>query len=415
MRPRIVITGMGVVSPLGSALTTFWEGLLAGRSGIQRITRFDASNLPCQIAGEVTDFDSGDLLSAKEVRRLPRAAQMALGATQQALQDARLDLPLADSMRGGVVLGTAMGGLEMVTNGVEVLHKRGPNRLSPFVLPGAIPNLSAFLIAQITGFTGTNVTLTTSCASSTQAIGLAVDLIRAGRLDVVITGGTEGLLQDYTIAGFCAMRALPVRYNDAPQRASRPFDADREGFVFSEGAGVLVLETLEHALARNAPIYAELVGHAASNDAYHISAPEPSGYGRIQAMQAALQDAGISPKNIDYISAHGTSTPLNDLSETQVIKALFGEDAYHIPISAIKSMLGHALGAAGALEAIACALGLREQVIPPTINYETPDPQCDLDYVPNRARRHSMTWALSNSFGLGGQNACLVFKRWQPA
>lgn len=413
MRPRVVITGMGVVSPLGSSLTTFWEGLLAGRSGIRRITRFDARNLPCRIAGEVTDFDPGDFLSAKEVRRLPRAAQMALGATQQALQDARLDLPLADSMRGGVIFGTAMGGLEMVTNGIDVLHKRGPHRVSPFVLPGAIPNLSAFLIAQTTGFTGTNATLTTSCASGTQAIGLAVDLIRAGRLDVAITGGTEGLLQDYTIAGFCAMRALPVRYNDMPQRASRPFDADREGFVFSEGSGVLVLETLEHALARRAPIYAEIVGHAASSDAYHISAPEPNGYGRIQAMQAALQDAGISPKSIDYISAHGTSTPLNDLSETQTIKALFGEDAYHIPISAIKSMLGHAMGAAGALEAIACALSLREQIIPPTINYETPDPQCDLDYVPNRARRHSMTWALSNSFGLGGQNACLVLKRWQ--
>ncbi len=413
MRPRVVITGMGVVSPLGSSLTTFWEELLAGRSGIQRITRFDASNLPCQIAGEVTDFDPGDFLSAKEVRRLPRAAQMALGATQQALQDARLDLPLTDSMRGGVIFGTAMGGLEMVTDGIEVLRKRGPNRVSPFVLPGAIPNLSAFLIAQATGFTGTNATLTTSCASGNQAIGLAVDLIRSGRLDVAITGGTEGLLQEYTIAGFCAMRVLPVGYNDAPQRASRPFDANREGFVFSEGAGVLVLETLEHALARSAPIYAEIVGHAASSDAYHISAPEPGGYGRIQAMQAALQDAGISPKVIDYINAHGTSTQLNDLSETQAIKALFGEDAYNIPISAIKSMLGHTMGAAGALEAIACALSLRDQVIPPTINYETPDPQCDLDYVPNRSRRHNMTWALNNSFGLGGQNACLVFKRWQ--
>ncbi|GAB4534523.1 MAG: beta-ketoacyl-ACP synthase II [Anaerolineales bacterium] len=413
MNFRVVITGMGAVTPLGASLHAFWEGLLAGRSGIRRITRFDSTDLPCQIAGEVPDFNATDYLPGKDARRLPRSAQLAFGAARQALDDSGLHLPLVDGTRGSVIFGTAMGGVDMVTAGVETMRTRGVERISPFVLPGAIPNLSAFLIAQAAGFTGPNATLTTSCASGTQAIGMAADLVRTGSVDVVVTGGTEGLLQDYAIAGFCAMRALAVSYNQDPQRASRPFDARREGFVFAEGAGALVLERLEHALARGAHIYAEITGHAATTDAYHIAVPEPGGHGRMRAMQQALQKAGIAPQDVDYINAHGTSTPLNDASETQAIKAVFGEAAYHIPISAIKSMLGHAMGASGALEAIACALGLQAQIIPPTINYEMPDPQCDLDYVPNQARRHAMTWVLSNSFGLGGQNACLVFKRWQ--
>ncbi|RMF50900.1 MAG: beta-ketoacyl-[acyl-carrier-protein] synthase II [Anaerolineae bacterium] len=411
-KKRVVITGLGAVTPLGASLHDFWQGLLAGRSGVRRITRFDPTPFACQIAGEVPDFDPIAYLSRKEARHTPRSAQMAFGAALQALEDAALPLPLADTTRGGVVVGTAMGGIDMMESGIQTMRRRGPQRVSPFILPGAIPNLSAFLIARHTAFTGPNFTVSTACASGTQAIGTAAELIRSGKVDVAIAGGTEALVQDYAIAGFEAMHALVTGYNHAPERASRPFDADRQGFVFSEGAGMLVLESLEHAMARGAHVYAEVLGQAATTDAYHIAAPHPQARGRVQAMQQALADAGLRPEQVDYISAHGTGTVLNDLSETQAIKHVFGEHAYRIPVSAIKSMLGHAMGAAGALEAIACALSLQGQVIPPTINYETPDPQCDLDYVPNQARKHAMQYALSNSFGLGGQNACLVFARW---
>ncbi len=412
---RVVITGMGAVTPLGASLETFWEGLLAGRSGIRRITRFDPAAFACQVAGEVPDFEPTEYMPRKEARRLPRSAQMAVAAAQQALQDAALPLPLADTALGGVVIGTAMGGVDMIDAGIQATRRRGPHRVNPFTLPGAIPNISAFLVARQADFTGPNLTITTACASGSQAVGVAVELIRSGRIQVAVSGGTEALVQDYAIAGFESMHALVTAYNHAPQRASRPFDADRQGFVFSEAAGMLVLERLEHAQARGAHIYAEIVGQAATTDAYHIAAPHPEARGRIQAMQYALRDAALVPAQIGYISAHGTSTRLNDLSETQAIKQVFGKHAYRIPVSSIKSMIGHPMGAAGALEAIACALALQEQIIPPTINYENPDPQCDLDYVPNRARTHAMRYALSNSFGLGGQNACLVLARWNGA
>lgn len=413
-RPRIVITGLGAITALGSSVAKYWEGLHNGCSGIRRITQFDSSSMPCQIAGEIPDFEVGDYMERKEARRIPRSAQIALAAAIQAVKHAGLPGTMPEPERSGVVFGTAMGGIDRADEGIQILRTQGIDRINPFSLPAGIPNLAAFIIAREFQCRGPNSTLTTACATGTQTVGEGAELIRRGAADIVVTGGTEALIRDYAIAGFSAMRALPINYNHQPESASRPFDAQREGFVFSEGAGSLILENLEHAQARGARIYAEVIGQASSADAFHIAAPDPEAAGPARAMRWALEDAGISPDSVDYINAHGTSTPLNDTTETRAIKMVFGEHAYRLAISSTKSMIGHAMGASGALEAIACALTIDEGWIPPTINYENPDPDCDLDYVPNHTRKQQVNIALSNSFGLGGQNACLVLKRFHP-
>jgi 3-oxoacyl-[acyl-carrier-protein] synthase II len=409
---RVVITGLGAVTSLGSSVERLWEGLLAGRSGIRRITQFDASEYPCQIAGEIPDFDPGQYLERKEARRFPRSSQIALASARQAMQDAGLPEAMPEPERAGVVFGTAIGGADRLDDGIQTLRSSGYKSVNPFILPGAIPNLSAFLIAKELRCLGPNVTITTACATGTQAIGEGAEYIRRGVADVVISGGTEAVLRDFAIGGFMAMRALPVSYNENPEAASRPFDLKREGFVFSEGAGAVILESLDHALSRGARIYAEVAGHASSTDGFHMAAPDPEAAGPIRAMRWALADAGIEPNRVNYINAHGSSTPLNDATETKAIKAVFGEYAYMLAISSTKSMLGHAMGASGTLEAIACTLAIIHGWLPPTINLEYPDPECDLDYVPNQARRCEVEVTLSNSFGLGGQNACLVLKRY---
>ncbi len=412
-KPRVVITGLGAISALGSSVKQLWEGLVNGHSGIRRITSFDPSNLPCQIAGEIPDFNPKEYMPVKEARRMSRSAQIGLASAVQAFSDAGYDGTMPNPERTGVVFGTAVGGIEYLIDGLEVYHKKGLERVNPFTLPGGLPNMAAFLIAQRFQCLGPNATIVTACATGTQAIGEAANYIQRGLADVMIAGGTEALVQDYSIAGFSAMRALPVNYNNNPSKASRPFDISREGFVFSEGAAALVLENLDHALTRGVEIYAEVLGYASSCEGYHIAAPEPNGNGAIRTIKWALKDACILPDDVDYINAHGSSTPLNDVMETKAIKAVFGDRAYKVPVNSTKSMLGHAMGASGTLEAIACTLTIKHNVIHPTINLENPDPECDLDYVPNQAREQRVKVALSNSFGLGGQNACILIKEYQ--
>jgi beta-ketoacyl-acyl-carrier-protein synthase II len=412
-RPRAVITGLGAITPLGLDVGQFWEGLTAGRSGITRITQFDASHLPCQVAGEVKDFDPGRYMDFKEARRMSRCSQLAIATAREAMRDAGFNGNFADPERVGVVLGTAIGGLEKADEGITTLRQHGYGRVNPFIAPAAICNMPAHHLSQMHHTLGPLSTIVTACAAGTQAVGEAAEVIRRGAADVVITGGVEATIRDFAIGGFSAMRALPTRFNHQPERASRPFNKDRDGFVYSEGCGVLILENLEHARGRGARIYAEVIGQASSSDAYHVAMPDPTAEGAVRAMRWALQDAGISLDEVDYINAHGTSTPANDAGETLAIKKLFGERAYSIPISSTKSMIGHPMGAAGALEAIACALSLTHGLIHPTINYECPDPDCDLDYVPNTAREVRARTTLSNSFGLGGQNACLVLRRFE--
>jgi len=410
---RAVITGLGAVTPLGESIPGIWENLLAGRSGIRKITRFDASGLPCQIAGEIPDFEPTRYIDKKEARRLARSSQIALAAAMKAVDDSGLPATMPVPERSAVYFGTGIGGLDVYEDNNKVYLERGYSRVNPFSLPGTIPNMAAFAIGRQFQCLGPNFTITTACATSTQALGEACELIRRDRADVVISGGTEAMIRDFALVGFIAMRGLTSSFNDNPERASRPFDLNREGFVFSEGAGALTVEELEHARKRGAHIYAEIVGHAASSDGFHMAAPDPEGAGPSRAMQWALADANLNPADIDYINAHGTSTALNDSTETRAIKKVFGDQAYKIPISSTKSMLGHAMGASGALEAIVCAQAIQHGWLPPTINYETPDPECDLDYVPNQPRQVSVDTTLSNSFGLGGQNACLVLKRYQ--
>ncbi len=413
VQKRVVITGMGLISVLGSTLSAFWENLISGKSGIRRITQFDASQMPCQIAGEIPEFKPEDFMDRRDARRVSRAAQIALAAARNAMNDAGLPLIMPDPERAGVVFGTAIGGLEKLDEALLSLRAKGVDRLNPFSVPSGIPNLPAFLIAREIQCLGPSSTITTACATGTQAVGEAAEYIRRGAAEIVLAGGVEALIRDFAIGGFCAMRALPVSYNDNPERASRPFDSKREGFIFSEGAACLVLESLEHAVARGARIYAEVAGHASSCDGYDMAAPEPEGRGAIRCMRWALQNAGFEPKDVDYINAHGTSTPLNDSTETKAIKTLFGDHALKVAINSTKSMTGHAMGASGAIEAIVCALSIHKQRIHPTINYENPDPECDLDYTPNNPRSVDINVTLSNSFGLGGQNACLVLKKFQ--
>lgn len=407
---RVVITGLGAVTPLGLTVQEYWDGLIRGRSGIRKITLFDASQMPCQIAGEVPDFDPNNYMDRKTVRRMPRSSQLALAAARQAIEDAGLAYPMTEPERAGVLVGTAVGGLDTLNAAGEILRTKGYDRMPPLFLPSGIPNVPAFLIAQEFQCLGPNNTTSTACAAGTQAVGEGSEWIRRGAADVVIAGGAEAIVMELVVGAFSVMRALPVDFNDQPELASRPFDAKRQGFVLSEGAAMLVLEELEHARARRAHIYAEVLGHASSSDGYDLAALQPEGLGPRRAMQWAIDNAGIQPNEVDYINAHGTSTPLNDKTETLAIKKVFGEAAYDVAISSTKSMVGHAMGASGALEAIACALAIQNGIIPPTINYENPDPECDLFYTPNQAMRRKVNIAMSNSFGLGGQNACLVLK-----
>lgn len=411
-RTQVVVTGMGALTPLGNSVQEMWDGLLAGRSGAGPISVADSSNYPCQIIGELKGFDALDYISRKQVRQMPTAAQLALITSEQALNDAGLDPSNIDRDRVGVIIGTAGGSAMEETERATRQLENGRGRLSPFQVLRFWPNMPAFYVSQAYGFRGYNATLCTACAASTQAIGDAVRAIQRGEADVMLAGGTEYLISETVFAGFAAMRALATSYNDDPTRAMRPFDADREGFIAGLGAATLILESLDHALARGAHIYAEVLGSGVSNDAFHLIAPDPEGGGAALAMRRALSDASVDPISVDYINAHGTSTPLGDVAETKAIKIVFGENAYDTPISSTKSMVGHMMGAAGAVEAIACIMTLNDGVIHPTINYETPDPECDLDYVPNVARKADVNVALSNSFGLGGQNACVVLGRF---
>jgi len=406
LRRRVVVTGLGAVTPVGIGVDAFWRGLLEGRSGVGYITRFDTTDFPVKIGAEVTDFDPLDFIDRKEARRMDRFCQFAVAAAELAVEDAGLDK--YDPDRTGVVMGTGVGGMETLIQQLDVMKRRGPERVSPFFVPMMIANMAAGQIAIRFDARGPNSTVVTACAAATNAIGDAFRIIASGLADVMITGGAEAAFVPIAVAGFWTMRALSRR-NGEPEKASRPFDAGRDGFVMGEGAGVLVLESLEHALARGAEIYGEVLGYGMAADAYHITAPAPRGAGGVRSMTWALEDAGLEPESVDYINAHGTSTPLNDRLETEAIKTVFGQHAYKLAVSSTKSVTGHLLGAAGAIEAMACLLAIRDGVVPPTINHDQPDEGCDLDYVPNVARRMKVRIALSNSFGFGGQNATLIF------
>ncbi|NLO89583.1 MAG: beta-ketoacyl-ACP synthase II [Clostridia bacterium] len=409
---RVVITGIGIISPVGIGKNKFWEALVEGKSGITKITRFDVRDYPTKIAGEVKDFSPFDYIDKKEARRMDRFAQFAVAAGKMAVEDSGLDLEKIDKDRVGVILGTGIGGTETFEEQHRVLLNKGPNRVSPFFIPMMIGNMGAGQISIQLGLKGTNITIVNACASGAIAVGEAFRTLQRGDADVILSGGSEAALTPMSLAGFCTMKAMTT-HNEEPQKASRPFDAKRDGFVLSEGAGIVVMETLNHALSRGARIYAEVIGYGCTADAYHITAPAPDGEGAVKAMQKALDDAGIEPKDVEYINAHGTSTQLNDKYETLAIKKVFGDHAYSLAVSSNKSMIGHLLGAAGAVEIIATVLTIYEGIIPPTINYENPDPECDLDYVPNKSRRASVNAALSNSLGFGGHNATVVVQRFK--
>ena len=411
-RNRVVVTGMGAITPLGQTPDAFWANLLAGKPGIGPMTLCDATDYPCRIAGEVRDFDPTQYIDGKEARRMARFSQLAVAAGLTAVESAGLDISQEDPYRVGVVLGNGNGGFPTLEDNCRVLAEKGGMRMTPFFFPMVLPNMAAANLSRYVGAHGYNSTATTACAASNQAIGQALDVIRRGSADVVLAGGTEAGISQLGLAGFSVMRALSTR-NDEPEKASRPFDANRDGFVPSEGSAILVLESLEHAQKRNAAIIGEIVGFGCTSDAGHLVQPEETGASAAEAMKQALLDAGLGLDQVDYINAHGTSTPLNDALETVAIKRLFGDLAYKIPISSTKSMIGHSLGASGSLEAIACLKSINDGKVHPTINYQEADPACDLDYVPNQARSLDVKVVLSNAFGFGGQNACLVFRRFE--
>ena len=406
---RVVITGMGAISPLGLTAEDFWKNLVAGKSGVGPMTLCDPTEYPCRISGEVKDFDPEQYINGKEARRMARFSQMAVAAALTAVENARLDIAKEDPYKVGVLLGNGNGGFPTLEENCRILASRGGMRMSPFFFPMILPNMAAANVGRFVGAKGYNATATTACAASNQAIGQALEVVRRGTAHVVLAGGAEAGISQLGLAGFAVMRALST-HNDEPEKASRPFDANRDGFVPAEGAVLLVLESLDHARSRGATILCELAGFGCTSDAGHPVQPEETGSSAAEAMRLALEDAGLSTADVDYINAHGTSTPLNDAIETVAIKRLFGERAYQIPISSTKSMIGHSLGAAGALEAVACVKTITDSIIHPTINYEMPDPACDLDYVPNKARQQPVKVVLSNAFGFGGQNACLVFR-----
>jgi len=411
---RVVVTGTGAITPVGIGVENMWKALLAGRSGVKRIRRFDVSEFPTQFAGEITDFDPSQFMDFKETKRTARFTQLAVAATQEAIQNACLDLPREDPTRVGMAIGSAIGAVDTIEEQARILHEKGLRRVNPTVLPIVIANAAACHIAINLGIKGPTHSPVAACATGTVAVGEALRLLQSGVVDVMLAGGTEAATCPLGLVAFSRLGALST-HNDEPEKACRPFDAKRDGTVMGEGAAVLVLETLEHAQRRNAPILAEVLGYGFTEDAYHIAAPDPTGDGAARAINAALADAGISPAEVDYVAPHGTATPLNDISETLACKIAFGERAYHIPISSNKSMLGHLLGAAGAISTVVAMLAIRDGIVPPTINLEYPDPQCDLDYVPNHARRVQVDTAIANAFGFGGQNATVVVRRMDVA
>jgi 3-oxoacyl-[acyl-carrier-protein] synthase II len=414
---RVVVTGLGAVTPIGNDVPAYWDALVAGRSGIGRIASFDPVNLDCKIAGEVKGFEPDAVMPKKEVRRNDRYVHFAWAAALEALRDAGLEVPFTDERaaeRAGVVIGSGIGGINTMIRDIIEAHDHGVERIGPFLVTSMIADMAAGYVAIYANLRGPNFAAVSACASSNHAIGQSLLAIRRGDADVMVAGGAEAGISEIPIGAFAAMRALSTKRNDAPQQACRPFDAQREGFVMAEGAGIVVIEALDHALARGATIHAELVGYAATDDASHITLPAPGGRGAVGSMSLALADAGLTGDDIDYINAHGTSTIPNDRAETAAIKTTFGERAYAIPVSSTKSMTGHLLGAAGGVEAVACVRAIETGCLPPTINYEHPDPQCDLDYVPNEARQANVDAAMSNSFGFGGHNATLIFQRYAP-
>jgi 3-oxoacyl-[acyl-carrier-protein] synthase II len=406
---RVVVTGLGAVTPLGNDRRSTWEAAVAGQSGIDFISTFDTSGFPVRIAAEVRGFDPAAVVGPKEARRLDRNVVMGVAAAAEAVEDASLDSAY-DPDRVGVLFGTAIGGLIGITEQHQIFRERGPDRVSPYFIPSVLVDAASGQIAIALGLRGPNYAPVSACATGSTAIGEAAEVIRRGAADAVLAGGAEACLHPLILAGFCAMRGLAAE-EEYPPRASRPFDLTRDGFVMGEGACVLVLEELEAARARGARVYAEVLGYGASNDAHHLARPDPESVGVVEMMRAALDRAGIEPERVGYINAHGTSTPLGDLAETKAVKEVFGDHAYQLAVSSTKSMTGHCFGAAGAVEALMCVLAIHEGVLPPTINYETPDPECDLDYVPNEARPVQVDVALSNAMGLGGHNGCLLFGR----
>ena len=412
---RVVVTGMGALTPIGNDVPAYWNGLVNGRSGITRISLFDPDKVASKVAGEVKGFDADAVMPKKEVRRNDRYVHYAWAAVAEAMRDAGLDNPITDeglAWRTGCIIGSGIGGINTMIRDVQEATLEGIHKIGPFLVTAMIPDMAAGYVAIYANARGPNYATVSACSSSNHAIGDSMNIIRRGEADVMIAGGAEAGIGEIPVAAFSAMRALSTKCNDAPEKASRPFDAERDGFVMGDGAGVLVLEELEHARARGATIHAEVVGYGATDDASHITLPAPGGRGAVESMRVAIADAGVTTDDIDYINAHGTSTPPNDRSETAAIKTLFGERAYRVPVSSTKSMTGHLMGAGGGIEAIATIRAIETGILPPTINLDHPDPDCDLDYVPNEAREHEVTVGMSNSFGFGGHNATLVFRRF---
>ncbi|MEY3001432.1 MAG: hypothetical protein RL648_1646 [Verrucomicrobiota bacterium] len=412
-KTRVVVTGMGAVTPLGNTVEAYWEGLIAGHSGLGPVTAFDPTDYPCKVGGEVKGFEPSEWMDAKDAKRNDRFTQFAIAASKMAMAGARLKAAdLADPYRFGCIVGSGIGGLDTIEKQTFRLWESGPRRVSPFMIPMLISNMASGVVGIEVGAKGPNYGIVSACATASHAIGDCLRILRAGEADVMLAGGAEASITRVGYAGFCNMKAMGTAFNDQPERASRPFDARRDGFIMGEGAGVLVLETLEHALGRGATILAEVAGHAATCDAYHITSPDPAGEGLQRCMLNALKDAGLGPAEVDYINAHGTSTPYNDRTESAAIAAVFADALERLPISSTKSMTGHLLGAAGGIEAIACIQSIREGWVPPTINYEFPDPDCPLNYVPNVAIKVPVRVAISNNLGFGGHNATLVFKAY---
>lgn len=413
---RVVVTGLGVVSPVGNTVHDFWKSILEGRSGVKRLQAFDPEHFSCKIAAEVRDFNPTSYLSPKEMKRMDRFVQFAVVSAKMALADSKLDMSREDPTRIGVMIGSGIGGLHTVeaehAQYIKYGPEKGPGRISPFLIPMLIVNMASGQVSITLGLKGPNSTVATACATGNHAIGEAFRIIQRGEADAMMCGGSEAATTCMGFGGFCALKALSTAYNDQPERASRPFDRNRDGFVMGEGAGVIFLEDMDHAIKRNAPIYCEIVGYGMSGDAYHMTAPDPSGDGGVRCITAAIKDACLKPEDVDYINAHGTSTNYNDKIETMAIKKVFGDHARKLAVSSTKSVMGHLLGAAGGVEMIVCALALKEGMIPPTINYETPDPECDLDYVPNKPRAAKFKVALSNALGFGGHNATLIAKKF---
>lgn len=409
---RVVVSGLGAVTPIGNNKDVFWKSLLNGKSGASRLNSFDSTDFTSHIAAEVKQFDPSPFISPKDLRRMDKFVQYAVSAARMSIDDAKLSLDKEDPNRIGVIIGSGIGGLNTIEKEYKVLLEKGPSRMSPFFIPMLIMNMAPGQVSIDLGIKGPNSCIATACASSNHALGDSFRLLQNGQADVMVAGGAESCITPLGFGGFCSLRALSTR-NDEPERASRPFDKTRDGFVMGEGAGIVIMETLEHAQGRSAFIYAEVIGYGMSGDAYHMTAPDPTGSGAVRAMKSALDDARIKPEDLSYINAHGTSTLLNDRVETMAIKKVFGESAKKIAVSSTKSMTGHLLGAAGGVEFIACCLSIKESVVPPTINYEFPDPECDLDYVPNSARKMEVDIAMSNALGFGGHNATIILKKFK--